>query len=239
MRRKKAEFPRCETCSKRKDFVFCDLDDELAANISKQKGCNYYKRGQDLFHEGSRVIGIHCIFEGKIKLTKMGTDGREQIVRIASSGDILGYNAMLSNQQYNLSAQALDDATVCFLPQSVFSDLLNSNQQFPVRMMQLMAKDAHDMQERLTNWMQKSVRERLAEVLLLLHNKYNDPERPGFVDVRLSREEMANLVGTATESVIRYLSELKSEEVIELQGKTIIIINRQKLLKIAAIDVWA
>ncbi|AFM03102.1 cAMP-binding protein [Bernardetia litoralis DSM 6794] len=236
MRKKKVEFPKCETCPKRTASVFCDLSEEEVTNMSANKGCNFYKRGQNLFYEGSRAIGVHCIYEGKVKLTKLGIDGKEQIVKIASDGEVLGYNSLLSQMPYNISAEALDDAVVCFLPTSTFSELIDNNKDFPRKMMQVMAKDTQDMEQRLTNWMQKSVRERLAEVLLLLHNRYQDKEKPQVIDVRLSREEIANLVGTATESAIRYLSELNTDKIIQLKGKEIIILDREKLLKVANID---
>jgi len=141
MRKKKVEFPKCETCPKRSSSVFCDLSEEEVANMSANKGCNFYKRGQNLFYEGSRAIGVHCIYEGKVKLTKLGIDGKEQIVKIASDGEVLGYNSLLSQMPYNVSAEALDDAVVCFVPVSIFSELIDGNKDFPRRMMQLMAKD--------------------------------------------------------------------------------------------------
>ena len=233
--KKKIEFPKCETCPKRSSSVFCDLSEEEVEKMSVNKGCNFYKRGQNLFYEGSRAIGVHCIYEGKVKLTKLGIDGKEQIVKIASDGDILGYNSLLSQEPYNVSAEALEDAVVCFVPISTFSELVDDNKDFPRRMMQLMAKDTQDMEKRLTNWMQKSVRERLAEVLLLLHSRYQDEKKPTTINVRLSREEIANLVGTATESAIRYLSELNNDKIIELKGKEIKILNKEKLVWIANI----
>ncbi len=236
MRKKKVEFPKCETCPKRTVSVFCDLSEDEVANMSASKGCNFYKRGQNLFYEGSRAIGVHCIYEGKVKLTKLGIDGKEQIIKIASDGEVLGYNSLLSQQPYNVSAEALDDAVVCFLPNTTFSKLIDDNKDFPRKLMQVMAKDTQDMEQRLTNWMQKSVRERLAEVLLLLHNKYQDDEKPTTINVRLSREEIANLVGTATESAIRYLSELNTDKIIELKGKEIRILNSEKLVRIANIS---
>ncbi|WP_338768548.1 Crp/Fnr family transcriptional regulator [Bernardetia sp. ABR2-2B] len=236
MKKRKVEFPKCETCPKRATSVFCDLSEDEVANMSANKGCNFYKRGQNLFYEGSRAIGIHCIYEGKVKLTKLGVDGKEQIVKIASDGEILGYNSLLSQQPYNVSAEALDEAIVCFVPNSTFLDIIDDNKDFPRRMMQVMAKDTQDMEQRLTNWMQKSVRERLAEVLLLLHNRYPNKENVEVIDIRLSREEIANLVGTATESAIRYLSELNTDKIIELKGKEIRILNKEKLIRIANID---
>ncbi|WP_338767480.1 Crp/Fnr family transcriptional regulator [Bernardetia sp. ABR2-2B] len=236
MRKKTIEFPKCETCPKRTASVFCDLSEEEVETISVNKGCNFYKRGQNLFSEGSRAIGIHCIYEGKVKLTKLGIDGKEQIVKIVSGGDVLGYNSLLSQMPYNVSAEALDDAVVCFLPTSTFSELLDENKDFPRKMMQIMAHDTQDMEKRLTNWMQKSVRERLAEVLLLLHSRYQDKEKPQIIDVRLSREEIANLVGTATESAIRYLSELNTDKIIELKGKQIKILDKEKLIRTANIE---
>lgn len=237
MKKKKIEFPKCETCPKRAASVFCDLSEEEVEKMSTNKGCNFYKRGQNLFYEGSRAIGVHCIYEGKVKLTKLGIDGKEQIVKIASDGEVLGYNSLLSQQPYNVSAEALEDAVVCFLPNTTFSELIDENKDFPRRMMQLMAKDTQDMEQRLTNWMQKSVRERLAEVLLLLHNRYQDEANSNTINVRLSREEIANLVGTATESAIRYLSELNTDKIIQLKGKEIRILNREKLVRIASIDI--
>jgi CRP/FNR family transcriptional regulator len=230
------DFPQCDQCTVRQHSVFCDLTTAQAAELSANKGCNQYKKGQHLFFEGARPFGVHCIYQGNVKLVKTGIDGKEQIVRLVRQGDILGYNAILSGEMYNVSAIALEEVMVCFIPKQNFLHLLEEVREFPKKMMQLMSSDMNDMENRLTNWLQKTVRERLAEVLLLLQSTYGTLPKSQALNIRLTREDLANLIGTAPETVIRYLAELKSENVIDLKGKEIIIKNKIKLVRIANIE---
>lgn len=223
--------PECANCSSRVDSVFTDLDASQIEELSNQKGCNYYKKGQTVFFEGNNSHGIYCVHKGKLKLHKLGTEGKEQIIRFAKDGDILGYRALLSGEPFAASASVLEDSSLCYIPKDSLIKLITEDPSFSMKVLELTCKEMGRAADTITNLAQKPVRERLAEVLLMLKEVFGLDDE-GTILVQLSREELANIVGTATESVIRLLSELKKECTIELKGKMIAIKNEQELIHI-------
>jgi CRP/FNR family transcriptional regulator, polysaccharide utilization system transcription regulator len=223
--------PECANCSSRVDSVFTDLDASQIEELSNQKGCNYYKKGQTVFFEGNNSHGIYCVHKGKLKLHKLGTEGKEQIIRFAKDGDILGYRALLSGEPFAASASVLEDSSLCYIPKDSLIKLITEDPSFSMKVLELTCKEMGRAADTITNLAQKPVRERLAEVLLMLKEVFGLDDE-GAILVQLSREELANIVGTATESVIRLLSELKKECTIELKGKMIAIKNEQELIHI-------
>jgi CRP/FNR family transcriptional regulator len=206
---------------------------EFMEAIDDQKIRNTYKKGQTIFNEGSYPFGVYCIGSGKIKLSHLGDDGKEQIVRLLKDGDIVGFRALLSGERFSASAVALEETSVCFIPKDLFIKILKNDAKFSYDMMKLLSNELHQAEVKLIHLAQKPVRERLAETLLFIKRVYGY-ERDGItLNVRLSREEIANLVGTATESTIRLLSEFKRDGMVELEGKKIKITNSEELLKTA------
>jgi CRP/FNR family transcriptional regulator len=206
---------------------------EFMEAINDQKIRNTYKKGQTIFNEGSYPFGVYCIGSGKIKLSHLGDDGKEQIVRLLKGGDIVGYRALLSGERFSASAVALEETSVCFIPKDLFIKIVKNDAKFSYEMMKLLSNELHQAEVKLIHLAQKPVRERLAEMLLFIKRVYGY-ERDGItLNVRLSREEIANLVGTATESTIRLLSEFKRDGMVELEGKKIKITNSAELLKTA------
>ncbi len=223
----------CQSCSQRFNSVFCKAQDECIDQINEQKICNTYKKGQILFNEGSYPFGVYCINNGKIKLSHSGDDGKEQIIRLLKAGDIVGYRALLSGDRYSATAVALEDTQICFIPKDLFVSLLKHDPALAFEMMKMLSDELHRAEMKLTNLAQKPIRERLAETLLFIKETYGFEEDGITLNVRLSREEIANLVGTATESAIRLLSEFKKEGIVELDGKKIKILKQALLLKTA------
>lgn len=206
---------------------------ELVAEVNQHKICSYYKKGQVLFAEGAYPFGIYCISTGKVKLSHHGDDGKEQITRLLRGGDILGYRAVLSGERYGGTAITLEDSKICFIPREAFMSLLKNDPGFSFEVMRLLSVELHKAELRITHLAQKPVRERLAETLLFIRETYGYELDGATLNVRLSREELANLVGTATESTIRLLSEFKRDGVIELDGKKIKITNSRELSHVA------
>lgn len=227
---------QCNTCSQRFTSVLCKAHEENIQNISDQKVCTSYKKGQVIFNEGSHPFGLYCINSGKVKLSHQGDDGKEQIIRLLRGGDIVGYRALLSGDRYSASAIALEDTQVCFVPKELFVTLLKTDASLSFEMMRLLSDELHKTEMKLTHLAQKPVRERLAETLLFIKETYGFEEDGITLNVRLSREEIANLVGTATESAIRLLSEFKKDGMIELDGKNIRITDMKELIRTANIQ---
>jgi CRP-like cAMP-binding protein len=178
---------------------------------------------------------VYCISQGVVKLYKTGIDGREQIIRFAQKGDIIGYRSILSQELACTTAKVIEDAVLCFISASLFFNMVKDNSDFSMQIMKLSLKELGEANKFIIDIAQKTVRERLAEVLILLKDTFLlDNEK--YLQVSLTREELANLVGTATESVIRLLSEFKSDKYIELNGRRIKILNIDALKKLGGIN---
>lgn len=223
----------CHTCETRLNSVLGKARKEHLDEINVQKVCNVYKKGQVIFHEGSHPFGVYCVNTGKVKLSHLGDDGKEQIIRLLREGDITGYRALLSGDRYGASAIALEDTHVCFIPKELFITVLKNDAGLAFEMMKLLSDELHRAELQLTHLAQKPVRERLAETLLFIKETYGYEDDGVTLAVRFSREEIANLVGTATESTIRLLSEFRKDGIVELDGKKIKILKLKELVRTA------
>lgn len=226
------EHIECQHCSSRFKSVFCKTENDRMEDIDAVKVCSVFKKGETIFREGYYSSGVYCINAGKIKLSMTGDEGKEQIVRIAREGDIIGYKALLTGDRYSATATALEDCNVCFIPREIFIDILKKDAVLSYEMMKVISSELRRAEEKIINLAQKPVRERMAETLLFLKETYGiDNENQ--INIILTREEIANLIGTATETAIRLLSEFNKDNIIELSGKKIKIINQPKLVKTA------
>ncbi|OKL41519.1 Crp/Fnr family transcriptional regulator [Pontibacter flavimaris] len=217
--------------SRKDSLLGCCRGDELE-ELSANKSSCLYRKGQVIFNEGSKPAGLHCVHSGKVKVCKMGSDGKEQIIRLAKPGDVIGYRALMADSNYSASAVAMDDAVVCFVPKSHFMDLIHENMDFSNGLMKLLSKALGNAEERMTQLAYKPVRERLAEALLLLQKTYQQGGSEENFTIAISREDLASIVGTAKETTIRLLSELKEEQIISTKGSSITILDAEKLYNI-------
>ncbi len=225
------EAPQCDFCLSREHSVFSDLKNNELQHFSEKKQSEIYKKGQVVFNEGEHANGIYCIHKGKVKVYKLGDEGREQIVRLVKGGDVLGYRALLSGETFNAYAEALEESIICFIPKSHLFDNMEQNPELSMRFMRLLCGDLKGAEERLVKLAQKKVRERVAEMLLILRSTFGNREDES-INIELTREDLANIVGTATEPLIRLLSEFKKEGIVELNGKYIKILDPDRLSQI-------
>lgn len=226
------ETPSCESCASRLNNVFCSLTDNQVNELALDKSCNLYKKGQLIFYEGNRPTGLYCVNAGKVKIFQTGEEGKEQILRLAKEGDILGYRSLISGEPYSASGAVMEDATVCYIPRKTFFELLNKNSELSTRMMQLLSHDLKEAEARITGLAQKPVRERMAETILMLREFYGTDDDE-IIKTSISREDIAGIVGTSTETCIRVIAEFKQEKLIELAGKRIKVANLHGLIKAA------
>lgn len=231
--KKKTEIPSCENCVSRYKSIFCNLNLDELRKISECKSCAFYKRGQVIFRENAYPHGMFCINNGKVKISKTGTDGKEHIVRFAKDGDIIGYRSLLGGEAYTASAYAIVDTDICYIPRETFFQILENNMNFALQVMKRLSTDLKTAEEKIINIAQKPVRERIAEALLYLKEIYGVEEDQKTLNVILKREELANMVGTSLETTIRLLSEFNKEKLVLLNGKKITILNHKKLLRTA------
>lgn len=223
----------CQYCEARLRSVFCDLNKEEVGELSEHKGCVTYKKGQDIFKQDSYPHGIYCINKGKVKLFQMAENGREQIVRLAKPGDLLGYRALLGNEKYTSTAETIEETSVCFIPKNLFFKFVETNNAVTLQVMKLLSGDLKNAEHKITDLAQKSVKERMAEAILFMKEVYGLEKDNVTLNVVLTREEIANIAGTATETAIRILADLKSDGVLEFIGKKIKILDISELLHIA------
>jgi len=224
--------PECKDCLKSCKNVFSSLVEDELDRLTYDKSCNIYKKGSTIFHEGNRIHHFYCINSGIVKMYKTGIEGKDQIVSFAKAGDIIGYRSILSREPACTTAKAIEDVVLCAIPSENMFTLVENNSKFSMELMQMACKELGEANQFLTDIAQKSVRERLAEVLVKLKEIFS-VDQDGFIKVSLTREELASLVGTATESVIRLLSEFKADKYIELNGRKIRILNEERLRKLS------
>lgn len=227
------EIPHCESCLPRLHSMFGVLSTEELGRLQLHKGCNFHRNGQVLFYEGDYPSGLYCINRGKVKLTKTGEAGREQIVRLAREGDVVGYRALVSGTPYELTATVIEEASVCFIPRQTFHSLMADNPALTGKIIRQLTQDLARAEQKQVSLAQKQVRERLAETLLMLKEFYGTEDDHHTLRSKLSREDIANYIGTATETVIRYLSEFAKEGMIVLDGRKIRIVDTAALREAA------
>ena len=234
---KKEAVAHCDSCPSREDGIFCNLDFKELHDISEHKVANTYKKGQTLFVQGNHPYGIYCISKGNIKLTKIGPDGKESIVRIISGGDILGHRSLFTDDNYSATATAMEDTEVCFIDKKFILQKIKEQPSVALNVINKLSRDMGIAEKKLTSLHQKNVRERLAELLVSLKTTHGVKEGNRYkIDLKLTREEMATMIGTANETLIRFMTEFKEAGIIEQDGKVIYITNEEELLDWANIN---
>ena len=224
----------CESCAFRTHPLFRHLNEDELQNISFNKITETNKRGSIIYHEGNRIKGFYCVQSGIVKIYKTGFDGKEQIIRFAKPGDLIGYRSVVSNEPACTTAEIIEESVLCHIPTNILLNLVKTNGNFAVVLMKLICKELGEANSYLTDIAQKTVKERLAEILLQLESEFGD-DLTGILKISLTREELSNIVGTATESIIRLLSEFKNDGLIQLNGRKIKILDKPGLKYIANI----
>jgi CRP/FNR family transcriptional regulator, polysaccharide utilization system transcription regulator len=204
---------------------------EQLKNLSVDRKIRKFKKKEMIFHEGDNPTYLYFINSGKVKAFRMNGDGKEFIIDLYNEGDFFGYMALLENGVYQESAVALEETDVSLIPRSDFNLLLQSNRDVAARFIKMLSNNILEKEEKLLRIAYSSVRLRVAEALLQLHDKYNKEKVAPFT-ISISRDDLASLVGTATETVIRTLSEFKDEKLIEAKASHITILNAKALLNL-------
>ncbi len=202
----------------------------LLANKTEQ----VFKKGENIFREGAYPFGIFYIIEGKAKKFKLDKEGKEHIIYVANTGELLGYHAILAEDRYPDSAAALEESKIAFIPREDFLETLHQSRVLNGTLLKTLSHEFAVLVNSLTLFSQKSVRERLALQLIVVREKYKTDFKPGMpIEINLSRDDLASLVGTARENVVRVLSEFKKDGILETKGRKIIVHDVNKLIQIA------
>ena len=219
---------KCESCIIRQLNSLKVLSEDELSSITSHKTTLSFKKGDIIFEEGSHLNGVFCLRNGKCKVTKLSPNGNEQIVRFIQKGELIGHRSVISETTAHLTVTALEDMEACFIPKKDIYDNFKNNADFSLDITKSICSDLDNANISIANMAQKNVKERLADSLLFFLKTFGVDEE-GYLNINLSREEIANSIGTATESSIRLLSQFKKEGLIEIKGKKIKVIDTVKL----------
>ncbi len=219
---------KCENCIVRQFNSLRAMNKEELKKVSDAKTSREIKKGEVIFKEGDKLKGVYCVSSGVSKLSQLSSNGKDQIVKLVTKGEILGQRSVIAEEPANLSAQALSDMKVCFIPKDIIKNTLHKNPDFTYEVLRHMAHDLKDADDVIVNMFQKSVKQRMAAAFLYLKVNFGEDEE-GFLNLSLPREDFASIVGTAIESIIRMISKFKKEGLIRTSGKKIGIIDETKL----------
>ena len=216
------------------ESILADLPAGDLNLLAVNKTEKIYKKGEIIFREGAYASGIFYVTMGKVKKYKLDNDGKEQIIYVANTGELIGYHAILAEDRYPDSAAALEESKIAFIPKEDFVETLQQSAILTKRLLKTLSHEFAVLANSLTLFAQKSVRERLALQLIVLREKYKTNFQAGMpVEINMGRDDLASLVGTARENVVRILTEFKADNILETKGRKIIVQDVGKLIKIA------
>jgi len=220
----------CERCPTRENSLFQELTLPEVDQLEKVKSHLTFRYGELIYKEGQFPSGIYIVNQGKVKISKYGFEGREQIIQFSKTGDLLGHRSAFAQEKYTCSATAIAETHLCFIPQEFIVSVIKRNSELGFRIMKLLATELRQAEDKAVQIAQKTVRERVAEALLLLKDMYGFERDNATLNINLKREELAGLAGTVRETATRFLSELRDSEIISLSGKKIKILDLKRLV---------
>ncbi len=213
------------------DKIFTSLTTEEQSIVSIYFEQLTFKKNKLIFYEDGIPTGVFLLTKGRAKIFKIGADGREQIFYVYKSGDLLGYHPLLCDENYEDSCEALEDCALLFIRKSNFDKLLTQVPRLKLLLIQNMGHEFGVLVNIITVLAHRTLRERLALFLLILEQRYQETNQSK-TKIQLPRADLANIIGTARESLGRLLKEFREENLIEVQKRAIILKDTQKLHQI-------
>lgn len=198
------------------------------SKLSENRKVRKYKKKEVVFHEGDYAVAIFFINSGRVRTYKINEDGKEYSVDLYGAGDFIGYLSIFEGEDYTETAEAMDDSEILKIPKEDFLELIFKNRDVSNRFIKMLAHNVVEKEEKLLNLAYDSVRKRLADALIVLQKKYKENNNQDF-EIAISRNELASIVGTSTETVIRTLSDFKEEGLISIKGSKISILKSKQL----------
>lgn len=188
-----------------------------AAGHANKKHTVRCKKSQSFVIEGAPVHGLYFVREGKAKVVKTGINGREQIVRLVTQGEIIGHRGFGVGQFYPIGGVSMEDSILCNFTNAQLEELLRDVPQLTYDLMLFYADELNRSETKVRKFAQMTVREKVIDAFLYINRKFG--QKDGFFDIPLSRKDIADFAGTTEEQVIRMISSLKKEELITASGK--------------------
>ena len=196
--------------------------------LTEESNTSTYKKKQLLYKEGSNPHYLYYIIKGKVKTYKTHDDGKDLVMDLYNTGDFFGYITLLEGGVYKENAETMEDTEVAIIPKKDFEDLINSNPAIARKFISLLAKNIVDKEQQLLGIAYNTLRKKVAEALVSLQKKYHVNKKEPFL-IDISRDDLATIAGTASESLIRTLSDFKSEKLIDIKSGKVIIADEKKL----------
>lgn len=209
----------CMACPNEDCLVKKNIACDSVSSLTEQRKEIRCKKGQQFIMEGAAVTGLFFLQKGKVKVLRTGLHGREQIVRFAGDGEIIGHRGFGTEESYTISAMALEDCTLCYFSKENLQQVLRTQPNFTYALMLFYANELNKSEAKVKTLSQMTVRERVIDTLLYVNRKFG--QRQGFISILLTRKEYADYAGTTEEQVIRVFSALKKEGLILAKGKRI------------------
>ena len=227
-----AMLPDISQCREKLKLRFNDLSEKELDNLLSCNSAKYYKKGTIIYEEGTKMKGCYFIYSGILKIYQTGSEGKEQIIKFEQAGDIFGFRSVISCEPACTSVKTLSDAILCYISGTALLDLLKNNSGFAYEMIQITCKELGESNRYIQDIAQKTVKRRLAEILVMIAKDFGQ-ENDGTLKLTPTREDLGNFAGTATETIIRLLSEFKNEGLVESNGRKIKLLNLERLKIIA------
>jgi CRP-like cAMP-binding protein len=212
------------------DFFDEIKKEDALEKLTDSKIINHYKKKQRVYAEGNHPHSLYYLNSGKIRTFKINELGKELTISLYNAGDFFGYNALLENSVYKENAETLEESEISIIGRDDFEILINDNKKVAHKFIKLLAHNVSEKEEQLINLAYNSLRKRVADSIITLSKKYNEEGKSDFI-IRISREDLAHIAGTTTESMIRTLSDFKSEKLIEAEAGYVKVLNEKKLLE--------
>lgn len=224
--RKSASFCNLKNC-----FLCRHILPHWASMVEANKKNLSFKKGETIFKEGEQVKGIYFVYTGTVKVHKKWDEKKDLILRFAKAGDMFGYRGLGNEKIYPVSTTAIEPVTVCFMDLAFFEVTLQVNHSLTYQLMQFYANELQDAEKRMRNLVHMEVKGRVAETLLLLKKNFGETKE-GYIDILLSRQDIASYAGTTYETLFRIMKGLVKEKVIKLKGKKIFLLKDASLYKL-------
>ncbi len=225
----------CTICPASPTSIFSSLSENKLKQLEPLQTTNAYKKKQIIFYEGNPSLGVYCISEGKVKLYKTTEEGKQRILKISTQGALIGYASLFSGQNEQYTAEVIEDARICFLEKNGFLGFLRKNSDLVMTILNRLSVETIKSHEQLIDQTFKSVRRRLAEMLLNLEGSFGQKEKRGVrLELTLTRDELSQAIGATMETTVRLLSEFKQEGLITEDDHEIIILKSAELAALAS-----
>lgn len=205
---------------------------EIPELIRERADLLLFKKGQLIYQEGSTPLGAYFVEKGSVKISKLGSLGKEKIVKIVTNPEMLCFSDLFSHRKYSTSAYTMEETSLRFIAKNDFWEILYHHRDLFHHLLWKLSEDIKTVEENMTDLAYKPVRGRLADAIISLHQKFQGKEGTDH-PIILSRADLAGYVGTVKETVNRLLSEFREEKIITTSGSRIEIQNVEKLMQVS------